>query len=774
MTRQQRKRVPPKGRRARGGRFRRFLLRQILVFLPFLVVGFGAYLAYLDYRIREEFEGKKWSLPARIYAAPMELFVGAGSGPERLEQRLADLKFRPDPLLATRASYARRGTSVLVKTRAFRFPDRAEPARTVRVDFDGDRISALTDLDKGRSLAVLRLEPLQVGSFYPTIKEDRILIKLAQAPDLLLKALFAVEDRDFYQHAGISARGILRAVWVNARSGSIVQGGSTLTQQLVKNLFLSSQRTWWRKINEAFMALILEARYSKQQILEAYLNEIYLGQDGARAIHGFALASQYYFGRSLSELQLQHIATLVGLVRGPSYYDPFQAPDRVVKRRNVVLDAMAEQHYVTSAQVAEAKGKALDVLADPHQPISQYPAFLDLLKRQLAKDYQNEDLTSEGLRIFTTLEVDAQRAAEAAVGDGIKQLEQRTGRRGLETAAIVTRRDSGEIVALVGSRNPLSAGFNRALDAERQIGSLYKPVVYLTALRNSKRYTIASPLSDRALRLKAEGGRPWLPSNYDGKEHGTVLLSTALAQSYNLATIRLGLSVGVEHTLETLRRLGVSRKGPTFPSVLLGAVSMTPIEVAQAYQTLAAEGFLMPLTTIRAVTSRDGKVLQRHALKPRQQVDTSAVFLVNTVLQEAVSQGTGKSLYALLPRHFNVAGKTGTTNDLRDSWFAGFTGDYLGVVWVGRDDNQPARLTGAQGAMRIWGLTMKQIAREPVTLARPQNVEEVWIDRETGLRSESGCPTAARMPFIKGSEPPTGRACGATAQTAPSVSDSLF
>lgn len=769
-----RKRAVPKVRRSQRGGLRRFLVRQALVGLPFVLIAIGAYLAYVDYRIREEFDGKKWSLPARIYAAPVELFVGAASTPERLEQNLRDLKFRADPALATRATYARRGAGLVVKTRAFRFPDRLEPARTIRVDFDGGQISGLSDMDQQRSLAVLRLEPVQVGSFYPTIKEDRILIKLTQAPERLLQALFSVEDRDFYQHAGISARGILRAVWVNARSGAIVQGGSTLTQQLVKNLFLSAERTWWRKVNEAVMALILEARYSKQQILEAYLNEIYLGQDGARAIHGFALASQYYFGRSLAELELQHVATLVGLVRGPSYYDPFQAPERVVDRRNVVLDAMVEQHYITAEQAGIAKGKALDVVSNPHQPISPHPAFLDLLRRQLGKDYQPDDLTSEGLRIFTTLEVGAQRALEAAVTEGIQQLEQRKGRRGLETAGIVTRRDSGEIVALVGSRNPSSTGFNRALDAERQIGSLYKPVVYLTALKNSKRYTIASPLSDRAVRLKGEGGKAWTPSNYDGQEHGTVLLRTALAQSYNLATIRLGLSVGVERTLDTLRRMGVSRKVPAFPSLLLGAVNMTPLEVTQVYQTLAADGFTMPLTGIRAVTSRDGKVLQRQGLKPRRQTDSSAVFLVNVILQEAVSQGTGKPVYSFLPRHFNVVGKTGTTNDLRDSWFAGFTGDYLGVVWVGRDDNKPARLTGAQGALRIWGLTMRRIAREPVTLARPQNIVDAWVDRATGQRSDDTCPAAVRMPFIKGSVPPAGSACATIPTAAAPASDGLF
>lgn len=746
--------------------------RLVWLVSPFILGALIAYLAYQDFTVRQQFEGKKWALPARVYATPTELFAGAPIDAVRLERLLQDLKFRSDGALSSRATYARRGTDLVVKTRDFAFWDKVEPARDLRIRFDAGQVASITDDQTGKTLPIIRMEPVQIGSFYPTLKEDRILIKREQAPDRLLQALFSIEDRHFYEHSGISARSILRAIWANARAGSIVQGGSTLTQQLVKNFFLSSERTWWRKVNEAVMALILEARYSKDEILEAYLNEIYLGQDGARAIHGFGLASQYYFSRSLDELELHHIALLVGMVRGPSVYDPLQAPNKAMKRRDVVLDAMADASAISGAEATAAKAKPLEVLSNPHQAISRYPAFLDLVKRQLQKDYAKDDLTSEGLRIFTTLEVGTQQQLESAAATMLKRLEQQTRRPGLETAAIITRRGNGEIVALLGSRNPSSAGFNRALDAERQIGSLYKPVVYLTALQTPARYTLTTPLMDTALRLRNPGGGPWTPKNYDGREHGTVSLRHALAQSYNLATIRLGLNVGVDRTIETLHQLGVQRSVQPFPSLLLGAINLSPLEVAQIYQTLANDGFSTPLAAIQSVTAADGKPLSRYGLNVKQAIDPSAVFLVNTILQDAVSRGTGRPVYSFLPRDFGVVGKTGTTNDLRDSWFAGFTGDYVGIVWVGRDDNQTSRLTGAQGALRIWALAMKNIAKEPVALVPPDNIEEVWVDGQSGLRTGAGCANATLTPFIAGSAPKGKSSCVSDASEDPAGSGS--
>ncbi len=725
-----------------------------------LIIALVPYVYYLDYTVRQQFEGKRWALPARVYAAPIELYAGLAMDDARLAKILQELKYRPDPDLSTQGSYVRLGGEITLNTRQFKFWDKPEPTHRVRIVFSGGTIETIEEVNEGKELSLLRMEPIQIGSFYPALKEDRVLIKLDQAPKPLVNALLAVEDRDFYDHFGISPKGILRAMWANLRAGGLVQGGSTLTQQLVKNFYLNSERTLIRKLNEVIMSLILEARYSKDAILEAYLNEIYLGQDGARAIHGFGLASQFYFSRSPDELELHHCALLVALVRGPSFYDPVKTPEKARKRRDMVLDEMADLGYITKAQADQAKLKPLDVLKDTHQAISRYPAFLDLVRRQLQQEYRNEDLTSEGLGIFTTLDVEAQDNLEAAIETTLKKLDKQTKTDvPLETAAIFTRRTTGEIVAFAGARDPTVAGFNRALDSVRQIGSLYKPVVYLTALADPQKYTVITPLQDTSFRLSSPGSETWVPKNYDGHEHGTIALHKALANSYNLATVRLGMGVGVAHTVKTLHKLGVERSMPVFPSTLLGVGELSPMEVTQMYQTLASDGFVTPPHAIQSVVALDGKPLQRYGLKVKQTIDPTAVFLVDTILQEVAREGTAKPVYAYLPRDFNVAGKTGTTNDMRDSWFAGFTGDYLGVVWIGRDDNQPAKLTGAQGALQVWGATMRKVSREPLTLDPPDDVSMVWIDRNNGLRASEACPSAARYPFTEGSAPKGFSAC---------------
>lgn len=735
------------------------VIRIFLVLTPFALAVIVAYVGLQDRLVREQFEGKRWALPARVYAGAAEIFVGSAYDANGFEWLLRQLKYRKDAQLATQGSYIRLGEEIVFKTREFRFWDKEEPARELRVQFADGQVILLEDMDTGQPVALLRMEPAQIGSFYPARREDRVLIKLDQAPENLLKALFASEDHNFYGHHGVSMRGILRAVWVNVRAGGIVQGGSTLTQQLVKNFYLTSERTWWRKINEIVMSIILDARYSKEEILEAYLNEIYLGQDGSRAIHGFGLASQYYFARSVEELDLHHIALLVSLVRGPSYYDPYKFPDRVLKRRNLILDEMVAQDFIGPDLAEEAKSHPLDVVADPHQSITRYPAFLDLVRRQLEKEYRAEDLTSEGLRIFTTLDVSVQRHLQSAMLTTLNILDKHRKATPLESAAILTRRGTGEIVALAGARDPDAMGFNRALDATRQIGSLYKPVVYLTALEDPDRYTLATSLQDTALQVK-QPGMNWAPKNFDHREHGAVPLFRALVHSYNLATVRLGMAVGVAHTAQTLRRLGVERRVELVPSLLLGAAILSPLEVTQMYQTLASDGFVMPLRSIQAVVSPEGKLLQRFGIDVRQSVDAATVYLLNSALKEVMRTGTGKPALTLLPPSLEPAGKTGTTNDLRDSWFAGFTGDYLGVVWIGRDDNKPAGLTGAEGALRIWALAMKKVSREPLELEKPDNVELVWIDARRGGRSGSGCASAVLMPFIEGTAPENYSGCG--------------
>ena len=721
---------------------------------------FISYLGYLDYNVRNQFEGKRWAIPARVYASPVELYAGYALPPEKFEALLNMLHYRQDAELSVEGTYFKEGSQISVKTRDFAFWDQHQPSMQMSLSFTDMGIESITDITKSEEVAIVRMDPVQIGSFYPTIKEDRVLIKLEEAPDSLIKGLLASEDRDFYQHLGVSLKGIARAMWTNVRAGGMVQGGSTITQQLVKNFYLTNERRLSRKVKEALMALILEYRYSKNEILEAYLNEIYLGQNGSSAVHGFGLASEFYFGSTLKDLPLEQVASLVALVRGPSEYDPRRFPDRALQRRNLVLEQMATEGYITKDQATQAIAKPLSVIPRMQRSSNRYPGFLDLVKRQLKQDYRDEDLTSEGLRIFTTLDTQVQDVLEKTVETKLKQLDKLAHANDLETAVIVTRRDSGEVTALTSGRENMAGGFNRALDAVRPIGSLIKPAIYLTALEYPDKYTITTRVSDSTIVVKGQNGTDWIPKNYDHKEHGSVALHTALAKSYNLATVRIGMDVGVARTAKTLKNMGVTRPLDLFPSLLLGAAALTPIEVTQMYQTLAGDGFSTPIKSIRAVVDTDGKQLQSYPFTVRQAVDPAATYIVNTILQEVMHEGTGKAAYSSFPKDYGLVGKTGTTNDAKDSWFAGYTGDYLSVVWVGRDDNKPIGLTGATGALPLWVALMQQISTQAVNLIPPDNVKLVWVEPGSGLLTRKGCGGGKQYPYISGSEPTTYSGCG--------------
>ncbi|MFI3185627.1 MAG: penicillin-binding protein 1B [Methylococcaceae bacterium] len=731
----------------------------VLIFIVAFAFMFVSYLGYLDYNVRTQFEGKRWAIPARVYASPVELYAGYNMTAPKFEELLQALHYRLDVNLSSDGTYFKNGSQVSVKIREFTFWDQQQASSVIRVNFNASGITNIVDATQTKDLAIVRLDPVQIGSLYPTIKEDRILIKLEGAPDMLIKGLLASEDRDFYQHIGISFKGIARAMWMNVLAGHMVQGGSTITQQLVKNFYLTSERSLSRKVKEALMALILEYRYSKDEILEAYLNEIYLGQDGASAVHGFGLASEFYFGSSLKDLPLEHLASLIALVRGPSEYDPRRYAERSLQRRNLVLDEMEAENYITKEQATIARAKALNVIANTHRSTNRYPGFIDLVKRQLRQDYKEEDLTSQGLKIFTTLDTRVQDTLEETLSKRLDQLEKLPKANELEAAAIVTHRDSGEIAALMSGREVASAGFNRALDAVRPIGSLIKPVVYLTALEYPDKYTITTPVSDTAIFIKGAGGNDWSPQNYDHKEHGTVSFHSALAHSYNLATVRIGMDIGVARIAKTLRSMGITRPVELYPSFLLGAAQLTPMEVTQIYQTLAGDGFATPLKGIRAVVAADGTRLQSYPFTVKQVLDPAVTYIVNTILQEVMHEGTGRSAYSAFPADYGLIGKTGTTNDSKDSWFAGYTGDYLSVIWIGRDDNKPAGLTGATGALQVWTSLMKQISILPVTLIAPDNIKMDWIDPANGLLANENCSGARPYPFIVGSAPEESSPC---------------
>jgi len=712
------------------------------------VVFLAGWMIYLDAEVTSRFEGRRFEVPSRVYARPLELYDGASVTASGLVTELEMAGYRSGDGLRP-GSYQRNGGRFVISTRGFEFPDGEEPRRQLSLTIKGDRVSSLS-VRSGPGSAIVRLAPAQIGGIYPAHREDRVLVQLSEVPELLTDGLLAVEDRDFYQHVGIAPLSIARAMIANIKAGRIVQGGSTLTQQLVKNFFLTREQTLVRKANEALMSVLLEWHYEKDDILETYLNEVYQGQAGKRSINGFGLASQFYFGQSLKDLDVHQVALLVAMVKGPSYYNPRRNPDRARGRRNLVLGQMAEAGLITSAEARKASGRSLDVTGRPSYDGNRYPAYIDLVRRHLSRDYRQQDLQSEGLRIFTTLNPAVQQASETAVQEMLPRL---VGSDALEAALVVTAKDSGEVLALVGGKDPQFAGFNRALDARRPIGSLIKPFVYLTALQQPERYTLITPVLDRAFTLEFDDGKRWQPSNYDGEQRGEVPLHRALSRSYNLPTVRLGLDVGIPAVQKTLRAFGVDAPIPDYPSMLLGTPALTPVEVAQIYQGLATSGFNTPLRTIRQVTDAENEPLSRYNLEVDQVADPAAVHLVQYVMQETMQEGTGRSAYTWLPERLTLAGKTGTTDNGRDSWFAGFSGDLLAVAWVGRDDNGPTALTGASGALPVWSSMMAKLPQHGFSPVVPDGVHYHWVDAEQAALTDENCDNARLMPFITGSEP---------------------
>jgi penicillin-binding protein 1B len=716
-----------------------------------LCVVIGFYVSHLDKVIRQKFDGKRWSLPAVVYARPLELYPGLPFTASMLAAELQLAGYRQDKAAKDPGGYELAGNVMRLVTKDFAFADGLEKSARITVTFAGAVITQISNSDTGAELPLTRIDPARIGSFHPLENEDRVVYRREELPDLLIKTLIAVEDQHFYTHAGVDPLGIMRAMLANIRAGKTVQGGSTLTQQLVKNFFLNNERTLQRKLNEVIMALLLETHYSKDEILTAYANEIFLGQDRGRAVHGFGLGSQFYFRRELQDLSAAQIAMLVGMIKGPSYYDPRREPERCLQRRQVVLDAMRAEGVISEDDYIVAKAAKIEKGGMVQSGFNRYPAFLDLVRRHLGEEYREEDLISNGLKILTTLDPQVQMQVERTLAESMTALEKRAGAKDLEGAVIVSSREGGEILAVAGGRDAMESGFNRALDARRPIGSLIKPVVYLTALANG--YTLATPVQDTAVTIANAGAKAWRPANYDKKEHGLVPFHEGLAYSYNLATIKIGMDVGVEKVVENIKRMGVDRDFPPYPSFLLGTAELSPLEVARMYQVFATGGFYQPQRVINSVLTVDNKVVQRFGLTVEQRFPPEEVFLLNTALQRVVAHGTARSLLNYIPATVQAAGKTGTTDELRDSWFAGFTGDRLAVVWIGRDDNKPTALTGSSGAMVVWGRIMENLHPQPLELTEPEGIE--WAEVDAASYGQTGSDFRANvvLPFVAGTVP---------------------
>lgn len=723
--------------------------------LSALLTGVGAagYLTYLDRLITETFEGRRWSVPAVVYAEPLELYPGAVLSRADVDAELVRLGYeRRDPP-AQPGAYQLSADKLNVHLRSFQFMERRRSSQRIELGFADGRISSIKD-SLGRPIPLIRLDPVTIGSFFPSHGEDRLVLTPKQVPSLLREALKAVEDRNFDKHPGFDISGIARAVWVNVTSGELKQGGSTLTQQLVKSYFLDNRRTLGRKLRELAMAIILDARFSKEDLLNAYINEIYLGQDGRRAVHGFGLGAQFYFNRPLAELNVHEIATLIAVIRGPSYYNPFRHRERARARRDLVLDKMLESRLIDAAEHRRSRQASLQVVQGARRGGAYYPAFMDLARRGLTS-LTGEVLTSEGLRVFTTLQPRTQDVVEQSITEVLHTLEttRKLAAGLLQAAVIVTNTQTGEVVALSGGRHAGVDGFNRALNARRPVGSLLKPVLYLTALEQG--FHLASIIDDEPIVVELSNHTTWEPENFDHRNRGPVPLVRALADSLNLATVQLGLLLGVETVAARFEALTGRPPANHYPSFLLGAESLSPVEVSALYGVFASNGFHMPPKAVIAVLDEHGAPVSRHPFHVEQRIDKETVAVLSRALEIVMQQGTGKSSrFARL----GVAGKTGTSDDFRDSWFAGYDDALLTVVWVGNDDNASTGLTGATGALKVWDNIMGRLAVQPLTTDPLASFTS--IEYETGLLARASCANVVLIPLPNGAALQEKPGCG--------------
>lgn len=687
-----------------------YLLRVVLFGLGFLI-GFALpWFVYLDRVIEARFRLDMEPVPSRVYAAPLLLQTGMALPEAMLRTHLEASRYLEQEGAAQPGSYSKVAGGYTVYVRAFTFAEGHEPAQRLQLNLRGGALERIV-LANGQTLPRRRLDPARIATFYGADETERLPMSLVDMPVLLVAGVQAVEDRKFAHHHGVDPIGFLRAVWTNLRAGELSQGGSTITQQLVKNTLLSRAQTIERKLKEVVLALLLERRYDKGVILEAYLNRAVLGQLGNQPIQGFPAAAEFFYGRPLDQLRPSELALLVGLLKASDRYDPRRNPERARQRRDLVLRQFHETGLINQAQYVQAQGEPLNIIPRPSAARNRHPAYLDLVSRELRSRYDPNALTSAGLSIHTLLDVHAQIRAETAIQQQLQSIDPKAQ---LQAAVVVTSAETGAILAAVGGRDPRAVGFNRALTARRPVGSLLKPFVFLLALSDPERYSLASMVDDSPYTARLPNGQRWSPENYDRKSRGQVALIDALAQSLNQATARLGMELGVPRLAQLLNNLGLDVPADPPPAILLGAIDLSPLDIAQAYQGLASGGRVLPLRTVTAVLDSQGKVLSRTPEPSARPVANAAVQLVNFALNATTRSGTAQSVARGGQIKIDVAGKTGTSNDSRDSWYAGFTGSHLGVVWLGRDDNQSTGLTGASGALKVWTALFAGLPSQPL------------------------------------------------------------
>jgi len=732
-------------------------IKYALLILVIAVVALAIYGGYFSTQVEKRFSARRWSIPSTVYSDTTLLYPGQRFDPSLFNEKLVNLGYHRVNHLPSRKGEIRVGTDALeIFLNDLKTPWSRREGFPIRIGFSEDRIGTIQRVGSGESLPILELEPEEIMQFFGEERERRHLVAIDQVPEDLIRAVMAAEDHRFFEHFGVDWRGILRAMVTNLRTGAIRQGGSTLTQQLAKNYFLTPARTITRKLKEITLSVIIELKYEKREILEIYLNEIYLGQKGSVAINGVGEASYFYFGKPVKQLTLSQAAIIAGLIKAPNHYSPYRDIERCRSRRDAVLQAMYRYEWISQAELQSALKEPIDavgfIVSD-----TKAPYFIDYLTEQLNTLYRPENLSSLGLSIYTTLDTQVQKAAEKALAKGLTRLENSNAelRRDapeaqLQGAIIVMQPKTGHILALVGGRSYSVSQFNRISQARRQPGSAFKPIVYLTGLSQFTPTTLLS--NDR--KSYTVNGKLWEPQNFEPVTEYTVSLKDALKKSYNLATVDLAMKTGLENIVEMARRFHFSTPLQPYPSLALGAFEVIPIELARAYCVFAAEGVQPFPLSLKGVLDENDNILEQQHLNIERVITPAEAFVMTRMLQGVVREGTARSL-EWLGVTWPVAGKTGTTNDFRDAWFVGYTPDILALVWVGFDNGDPIKATGAAAALPIWADLMNAIPqyRSGTDFNMPAGVEKIRVCPVTGLQAVDGCPEPIEVYFLAGHAP---------------------
>jgi len=741
---------------------------KVVVVLGIITITAGwYYLHRLDRMIQEKFDQpRKWNLPSRVFSDSEYLYPGIDIGKRRLIEKLDRLGYRNiGDKLSGPGDYAVAKGRIDIHLHDFAYPMEEFKGFPVRIVIDGNIITDIIDIETKESLSVVKLEPEEISSIFDEQMEDRTVVTLKDVPPILLESIILIEDERFFKHRGIDPWGILRAAVANVRHMRIAQGGSTLTQQLVKNYFLHPKKSILRKLHEMLIAIEIERTHTKGEILEAYLNEIYLGQRGSSSVSGVAEAAKLYFAKNVNQLTIGECALLAGMIKMPSEYNPLKHTDKAEARRNFVLKRLLDSNFVTKDEYEKARAEPI-VTPKTVVRVGRAPYFIDFVKQQLSDLYPQEVLQSEGLRIFTTLDMTAQLSAEAVVSNGLAQLEQSYANilpkdhlEPLQGVLIAMQPGNGYLRTLVGGRSYSDSQFNRAIQARRQPGSAFKPFVYLTALdprRSKKLFTAATTVDDTSFTVQS-GGRDWTPANYDKKEHGTVTVRRALEQSLNIATAKIAIDTGLDNIVETTKEAGIKSQIDPVPSLALGSFEVTPMELASAYTIFPNGGILAEPISIMNVVTTKGEVLEKKTVKMSRVFDAQPVYLTTTLMEGVVDHGTGAAARSLGFQGI-AAGKTGTTSNYKDAWFVGFTPNFLALAWVGYDDNTAMNMSGARAALPIWTNFMKDAAPpSPQDFPSPPDIVLVKIDPASGKLSNNHCPNFVEDAFIEGTEP--GESC---------------